>query len=615
MCGIAGIFGHSELNRIKAMTEALQTRGPDDSGHFLHQQGQLALGHRRLSIIDLTQRGHQPMADATGRFWICYNGEVYNFQALRIELERLGCRHHSDSDTEVVLNAYITWGSSALARLRGMFAFAIYDRQDRRLFLARDRFGIKPLLYAQVSNGLVFASELKALLASGLVSRRADLQAVTDFLSLGAVPQPATIVRGVLGLPAGHWMKVEANGSRRLQRYWDLVENSQRLGSLACLPRNEAVERVRCLLNESTRLHAIADVPVGVFLSGGIDSTAVAGLMAQNAVQKVRSFTVGFESQHHDLSELRWAQLASRKLGTDHHEVVVTGAEVRERWEDILIALDQPSVDGTNSYFVSRAAREAVTVTLSGLGGDELFAGYPHFPRCKLLARRWDWMPLPLARLLSRLVSTRLIPEKGLVDARGERRWLRIRSYFSEADKRRFCTPDLRAQLSAERVFVPLLRPELSVLQECSYVDCSNFMRDTLLRDLDAMSMRFSLEVRPVLLDHELAEFVFRLPDSLKLAPRVNKPLLVDAVRDLIPSEIVHRPKMGFEMPLFDWLVGSLRDVAEAAFQSRSAERVFHIDYRRLALQTLREGRPRRRALWGQVVLLNWLESQRLEVG
>jgi asparagine synthase (glutamine-hydrolysing) len=421
MCGISGTIGLADRGVIEAMTEAIAHRGPDDGGIFVDTAGGVALGHRRLSIIDLSSAGHQPMGYWNDRYWTVFNGEIYNFMEIRSELEQRGHMFRSTSDTEVLLAAYAEWGAACLERLRGMFAFAVYDRASEenggeRVFLARDRFGIKPLYYARGNNVFLFASEIKALSASGLISNQVDYQSVWDYLSLGSIPQPRTILSDVKALLPGHAMTINSCGEIKEFSYWDIVDRaSGSFARVAKMDKIEATKELRRLLEEATRLHMIADVPIGAFLSGGIDSTAVLGLMSQYVSRPIRTYSIGFESSHARLNEFKWAKLAAERLKSDHTEVIVTGGEIAGQCDNMVRAIDQPSLDGTNTYLVSKAARIGVTVALSGIGGDELFAGYPHFQRF-VRAAHWDKAGLfPVKRLkksLLRALPGRWLPDK-----------------------------------------------------------------------------------------------------------------------------------------------------------------------------------------------------------
>lgn len=623
MCGIAGVVGPGARAALPGMQGAIAHRGPDDEGTWHDDARGVALAHRRLSIIDPSPAGHQPMSGAGGRLQGVYNGEVYNFAEVRAELEALGETFRSHTDTEVVLAGYARWGAGVLPRLRGMFAFAVWDAERGELFLARDRFGVKPLYWTRTPAGaFAFASELGALLAGGVVSRRADPQAVWEFLSYGAVAQPRTILADARALPAGHWMRVRG-GEAETVRWWDLEEATRgRRRDLARIPYPEAVQGVRERLAEATRLHMIADVPVGAFLSGGIDSTAVVGLMSARVSRPIRTFAVGFEDRHAALSELKWARLAAERFGAEHTELVVTARDAAESFDALVEAWDQPSMDGTNTWFVSRAARRDVPVSLSGLGGDELFAGYPHFRRYALATRLAPAGSPALGAALApfgRAVPGRWRVDLQAIAARPLERLAIVRRLMTEGEKARAAAPALGAgdrDDPAERLRA-LVRPGLDPVQQVSYVEAAGYLRDTLLRDADAMSMAHALEVRPVLLDHELAEYAFALPARCKLGGGQAKRVLVDALEGVLPREIVQRRKMGFDLPLNAWLGSVLRERARGLLEGRAARSLFTDEYRarqRAELDALAAGARRTGRLWSQVVLLAYLERHGLEL-
>ncbi len=628
MCGIAGTVGLADRDIVKLMIEAIAHRGPDDQGIYLDSANQVALGHRRLSIIDLSAAGHQPMSYGDGRYWITFNGEIYNYQEIRLILEQHNHRFKSTTDTEVILAAYAEWGSACVEHLRGMFAFAIYDSgshpDDAHLFLARDRFGIKPLYYAQINGVFLFASELKALRASGLISAQVDHQAIWDYLSLGSVPQPRTIFADVKALLPGHVMLLKHGNEIKTYRYWDIATNSeQNFPKANITDRVTAAQQLRHLLEESTRLHLIADVPVGAFLSGGIDSTAVVGLMSQYVSHPIKTYSIGFESQHSHLSELKWAKLASERFQTDHTEVIVTADEVAREYDNLICAIDQPSIDGTNSYFVSKATRTGVTVALSGLGGDELFAGYPHFRRLKLanqLNQLFQLVGNPGKKLALNLLPSKYFTFRQLKKFIGESplAWhTTIRSLADEEYKQKITSHTLQERcemIPLSDFYKRILKTNLDVVAQMSYVELNGYMVNTLLRDVDAMSMAAALEVRPLLLDHVLAEFAFAQCSEFKLTGTTGKSLLIDALRDLIPEPIIKRPKMGFQMPLWDWLTGSLLDRAKAAFKSHSARKLFKEDFITTAIADLETSGIPKANLWGYVLMLEWLDLHKCEI-
>ena len=612
------------------MLEVQRHRGPDDSGVFVDESHKLALAHTRLSIIDLSSAGHQPMSYRGGRYWIVFNGEIYNYQALRADLIRHGHEFASATDTEVVLAAYAEWGEQCVERLRGMFAFAIYDRGEGyqpdsanpgdggQLFLARDRFGIKPLYLAWADGMLLFASEVRALLASDRVRRRVDPHAIWDYLSYGAIRQPRTILTDVQALEPGHWMVVGADGTRRVHRYWHIVEaTAQARQRLRGVSLREAAGHLRQELETATRLHMLADVPVGAFLSGGVDSTVVVGLMANAGARPIRTYSVGFAGTHPELDESVWARLAAQHYGTDHTEVTISDDDVRESYEQLVWALDEPSHDGANTYFVSRAARRDVVVSLSGLGGDELFAGYPHF---RLLRDKVTLARVPLAatalQLAAHVPIGRIRARAAAMVGTADEYYSRVRRFATDTQRQALASPELAglivgrpANTDSAVAMDARLDSELDSVADTSEREVSGYLVDTLLRDTDAVSMAHSLEVRPVLLDHVVAEYAFALPGHAKLAGRRHKAVLKAAVADLLPPGVATRPKLGFELPFGTWMRGPLAERVASALTSPEAGMLFGP----AGLAELRRPAVTRndRATWAYVVLVDWLSANR----
>ena len=625
MCGISGTVGLANREIVAAMGDAMSHRGPDDRGVYVDSNNPVSLGHRRLSILDVSAAGHQPMSYRDGRYWIVFNGEIYNFRDLRRQLETLGYGFDSNSDTEVVLAAYAHWGEACVDKLRGMFAFAILDRGNESslrpaVFLARDRLGIKPLYYATQDGVFVFASEIKGLLASGLVSRRIDRQAVWQYLALGAIPQPRTILADASALMPGHVMTVRLPLDIRIRRYWDIAENSERsFPDVNALSREDAQRTLRALLEEATRYHLVSDVPVGAFLSGGIDSTAVVGLMSRAYDRPIKTYSIGFESRSGHPDELAWARTAAAAVKTDHAEVIVTGQGVASQYDQLVHAIDQPSLDGTNTFLVSQAAGKSVKVALSGVGGDELFAGYPHFKEFAAAAR-WDARLGRLGatgkkRLLNALPG-RFFPGKHVLGMRRVGRYATLRQLCADGQQEAIANADFMQDVTGaplEELYGRWLRPERDVVAETSYVESNGYLVNTLLRDVDAMAMANSLEVRPVLLDHVVAEFAFALPAKLKLGTEENKPALVGAVRDLVPEAIIRRKKAGFELPLAEWLTGPLRERALATMSSAIAARLFSPRFLdEVAAAYSARGRPTN-AHWAYLMLVEWVTAHKLE--
>ena len=572
MCGIAAALGVIDARRIvERMARASAHRGPDDAGacHLTAIDGEVvgALAHRRLAIIDLSDAGHQPMASADGRFTIAFNGEIYNYRQLRSELERAGSHLAGCGDTAVLLEGWARHGPAYVERIEGMFAFAVWDSHERELFLARDAFGIKPLYFASAGDGVLAASELRALLASGCVAPRLDRDAVASYLAYGAVPEPATIVVGARMVPAGAVLGF------RLQR---ATLHERRLMSLAAVAATEhrisdrrtAAEAVRAALERSVDRHLESDVPVTVFLSGGLDSSIVAALAARHAASAIDGFTVTFTERRFDEREV--ARTVAKRFGIRHHEIPLGGDDLLAALPSAFAAMDQPTLDGINTWVVSRAVRRhGAKVVLSGLGGDELFAGYPSFRRARALSR-YARLPAP-AKTMAAHVASRMGGVRGAKVALGLRRgspadaaYLASRTLFGERQIADLCRGNV----------VPIAGAlaGLTLLQQVSWREVTGYMRNTLLRDSDVFSMAHGLELRVPFVDREVAAAAFAAADALKLARGVMKPLLVDAFDDLLPRIVWDRPKQGFVLPFADWMRGPL--ASELAATLGNAERL-----------------------------------------
>ncbi|HEV7747314.1 MAG TPA: asparagine synthase (glutamine-hydrolyzing) [Pyrinomonadaceae bacterium] len=609
MCGICGVVDLTSAGEasalVRRMNPTMLHRGPDDEGYFDH--GSLSLGTRRLSIIDI-DGGHQPMFNEDGTVGVVLNGEIYNFKELQRQLKELGHTFRTRSDSEVVAHAYQEWGPACVGRFEGMFAIAVYDGRRQRsaisnqqsagtrspeeaggtLFLARDRLGIKPLYYTIVSNQqsafskLLFASEVRTLLASGVVARKLSRAAVESYLLFGSVSEPMTLIEGVVSLSPGHHLTValgSQSGSISVERYWNLACERPRNGHAKETEIRSAAKQVRSLLEQSVRSHLIADVPVGVFLSSGIDSTALAAL-ASREVSGVHTFTVDFPED--EFSEAIIARRTAKRLGTTHQEVMLSGDEMLSRLGQAIEALDLPTIDGINTYFVSAAARQAgLKVALSGLGGDEVFGGYSTFrrtPQYQRLARAGNHVPAGLKTAMSVAMAEaggRFMP--GDAARKIAAIWQASDSlpdpyYFSRllftppqvSELMNGTVPDGRRSLWWDWLAGSALQArQLDSFGAVSYLELQSYLVNTLLRDADSMSMAHSLEVRVPFLDHQLVEFVTHLPQEVKLNKGTPKALLVAALEDLLPPEIVHQTKRGFTFPWETWLRGPLKQKVE----------------------------------------------------
>jgi asparagine synthase (glutamine-hydrolysing) len=605
MCGICGVWGIDDRGAVTAMTGAMYHRGPDDLGTFFDSRA--GLGMTRLAIIDTTSGGHQPMRTPDGQILIVYNGELYNFRSERELLEKRGCKFASTSDTEVVLRMYEHYGDDFLLRMRGMFALAIYDKRrgpgHERLLLARDQMGIKPLLYARLGERLIFASEIKALLASGLVNPQVDPVSLRLLLTYGSVYQPRTILRGVEMLPPAHRLIAQGRNVK-VERYWSL--GIDRRAGLRARPYDEQVQEVAAVLEESVRLQMISDVPLGAFLSGGLDSSLLVALMARQVTGgRVKTFSVGFEQEGLDIDETDDAERTARFIGTDHTRVVVRGAEVRDRIAHIAAGLDQPTVDGVNSYFVSLAARQAVTVAISGTGGDELFAGYPWFAQMAQDEVRWQadqsWKTMARTALAPavRLALFDSLPQ-GRLRSRVEQlryttdfrtRYVGTYHIFGREGAEQLLATNLRDEAQARRSAYYDLSgadelPQGSVIERVTGVCLRGYTKNQLLRDIDAASMAHSLEVRVPYLDPIVADVALSLPDSSKLGASPQswnaslsyreagtKRVLLDVARPLLPAGYDTKLKRGFGMPFLSWMRGPLHEVLLDTLSSESVRR------------------------------------------
>ena len=758
MCGITGLIVSEPRQLdpgavVERMQSSLVHRGPDDRGLFVASNYRCALAHTRLSILDLSPAGHQPMglgglgtgsaehgagweregrgvrreAPAVGgrpstvghqhgaRYWIVFNGEIYNYRELRKEVgagsgelgageeqgarsreqgagheqgagsreQRAGEREQgsevrgqkppvsgqpstvsnnawrSNTDTEVILRAYEKWGLGCLEKLRGMFAFAIWDNREQKLILARDPFGIKPLYYYQSDRFFLFASEVRPLLASGLVSRKLSQEGLISYLQFGSVQDPLTMIHGVRALMPGHCLIVKLEDRRpktEVFRYANDVSHQ----ADDCIPasRTEAVEILRAKLEESIRVHLISDVPLGAFLSGGIDSSAIVALMTRVAGQRPKTFSVVFEES--EFSEGEHAKLVARKFGTEHREILLSEESLLDLLPNALEAMDQPTMDGINAYVISKAVRESgVTVALSGLGGDELFGGYPSFRRAKQL-QLIGMAPFGLRKLASAVAggfsngSVRQRKFWDLVesDCSPTAAYAISRQLFSPADisalisgqrsggqgagsveqgvERDHATngmkPEFRNQTSEVSQFairnpkseieVPPQAPRsmlhADLVNEVSVLELTGYMANTLLRDTDQMSMAHALEVRVPFIDPVVVQYVLRLPGSWKVDGERSKPLLVDALGKLLPEDVWKRPKMGFTLPFERWMRSSLQGEVDDVLSSGNglANVGVNNDFGRGVWRAFRDN-PRHEAWsrpWALFVLKRWCD-------
>lgn len=625
MCGITGIHGKADgaaWAAVHRMTAALAHRGPDAEGHWTDDQA-VVIGHRRLSILDTSNAANQPMTSWCGRYVLAFNGEVYNYRELRSELDY---PFQTTGDTEVVLAALREWGTAALGRFNGMFALALWDTAEERLLLARDRMGIKPLYVARTDDSLCWASEIRALLASGRVAKRLDRAGLLDFLQYQTVHGPGTLVEGVEMLPAGHVLCADDN-EVRTECWWDAATQADglaRMGEPWTYSLKPAAEKIRGLLMDSVALRMRSDVPFGAFLSGGIDSSAVVALMSEVSERPVSTFNVAFEEDEFD--ESQYARLMAKQCATDHHEVRLRAADFLEAVPEALAATDHPSGDGPNTFVVSQATKKAgLTVALSGLGGDELFAGYPVFRRTlDLMDRQWAmaW-PRGLRKAVGQAYQTArpgVASRKFAALLAGDRldpaaTYPISRRLLLDAD----IAPLLPDRIAQDRVATwcaqQLQRPPgnaLPVLSRVSLAELHTYMQHVLLRDTDQMSMAHALEVRVPFLDHRLVETVLAIRDDIKF-PHTPKALLTTALGPRLPRQVIDRPKMGFTLPWDIWMRGALAPLCQSGLNTLATRGILDGPALNRLWVDFEAGRTTWSRIWNLAALGQWIERHDLQ--
>lgn len=621
MCGICGILGLEDKEKatgcLSRMNNAIAHRGPDDEGTFI--ENGIALGHRRLSIIDLSKNGHQPMFSADGRYFIIYNGELYNFKALRLELQRANDNNpnpypfKTQSDTEVILAAYIKWGANCLKYFNGMYAFAIWDKQKQELFIARDRLGIKPLYYWTDGKVFAFASELRALLKSDFIPRNIDAASLSDYVTTQTVHAPHTIIEDVKMLLPGHYMLLNkaslVNGVAQ-HTYWSLTNIPVQK---PVKPYAEICNDVQALLFDAVEARLIADVPFGAFLSGGIDSSLVVAMMTKLMSRKVKTFSVIFEENK--FNESPYSQQVAKLYNTEHTEIALSLKTFLSRLPDALTAMDHPGGDAMNSYIVSEVTKKAgITMALSGLGADELFAGYPLFKRLyKLEKMKWIAGFPAILRSLPALAYKTINPSPAsnkLYELMRLPNWNMDQTY--ELMRRTFPGKEaaglLDKNLASNRKFE--FNSEHGILSRISTLELSHYLSDILLRDTDQMSMAHALEVRVPFLDYKLVEYVIGLNDEVKY-PHTPKKLLTDATKGLLPENIINRKKMGFTFPWEMWMKTELKTFCESNMHALANRNYFNHDKILALWKGFQQNSTKTPwyKIWHLVVLENWMQE------
>jgi len=635
MCGIFGALsrtGSLADGLLENAARDLSHRGPDDSGTVVVETSpegnrQLGFAHTRLSIIDLSPQGHQPMQDASTGNWLVFNGEIYNFRELRTELEAAGNHFHSHSDTEVILAAYRAWGADSFGRLRGMFALAIWDKLRQTLLLARDPMGIKPLYYYDTDKCFLFASEVRTLLKTGLVPRKIDPNGLFSFLAFGSVYEPRTIIDGISAVPPGHVValeKIGEEGSVSSRQYWNPLKFIS--GSAVQTDGGEAEQKLPSLLRDAVLSHLVSDVPVGVFLSGGIDSSSLAALMS-NAGVRPATFSLVFREA--EFNEAEYSRMVARRFGTDHHELMVSQQDALSSIPEALNAMDQPTIDGINTWLVSaKASAAGVKVALTGLGADEMFAGYSNFrdvPRLERLSADFTKMPSLLRRPVAAMAGvvggqsdrsrkiSQLADELAANENGATHPYFVVRSLFNHGEREALYSGDCE---SAEGEMAAMLLPSIAAsanfdpVNRVSYLESHWYMRNTLLRDSDFMSMAHGLELRVPFLDRALVEACFRIPGKDKLQGDRPKELLLKSLGVELPPEIVNRPKRGFTLPFENWLRAEMKPMVENALsKSDGAQGLLSAGPVREVWNRFLAGRTSWSRPWSLFILKRWCEQ------
>jgi asparagine synthase (glutamine-hydrolysing) len=613
MCGIVGIIGLSKdvsASKVQEMNKRIEHRGPDAEGIFVDDC--IALAHRRLSIIDLSAGANQPFNDLSDRYVIVFNGEIYNYLEVKAQLEYAWT---TNSDTEVILAAYIKWGNLCLEKLNGMFAFAIWDKVEQELFIARDRLGVKPLYYAHVDGVLVFASEIRSILSSGLIEHKIDQQNLNDYLRFLYIKTPKTIVKNVFQLCPGNYL-VYKNNELKINPYWSLLDNPKPTG----LNYEESLSACKSYFVNSVKRRLVADVKVGAFLSGGIDSSAVVAVMSELSEETIETFSIVFNEKQYDESE--FSQIIADKYKTNHRAFLMKPEDILLNLDPFFKAMDNPTVDGINTYMISKlVAQTGIKVVLTGIGGDELFAGYPSFERWKSF-KKFSWVfnvPIfkPVLSTINTLNKSRAslklsdmfnAKSHELSDFYANSRSIYFSNELSYLLEKPIVNNDSWLNINQSK--------EFPTLSQYSIAELSHYTLDVLMKDTDQMSMAWALEIREPFFDYKFIEFALNVEDQYKFKKGSPKRFFVDAMGDLLPSEIVNRKKKGFTFPWDYWLRNELKNYCEEALNSLSRRGLFKQDGIKYLWDSFLS---KKQALtwmhiWGLVVLEKWIEENNLEV-
>lgn len=628
MCGISGIYAFNDAGRhyignLKASTDAIEKRGPDSQGHFVSSC--VGLGHRRLSILDLSEDGNQPMHDETGRYTIVFNGEIFNFPELKQKMVAKGHTFQSKTDTEVLLKMYIHEGKSFLKKLNGFFAFAIFDREEESLFIARDRMGIKPLLVYKDEDKVIFASEMKAMLAFG-IPKKIDLTSLYNYLQLNYIPGPASIFRGVKKLRPGYYLHIR-KGKIMTKAWYKIPYDKKKVKNNTTSYEQQQKELVK-LMDESVQRRLISDVPLGAFLSGGIDSSVIVALASRHT-NHLNTFSIGYKDEPF-FDETKYAKLVADKYKTNHTVFSLTNNDLYDHIFDVLNYIDEPFADSSALAvnILSKRTREKVTVALSGDGADELFAGYnKHMGDWRVRHAGWKeeavlglsplWEMLPKSRnsAIGNKIRQFQRFSESMVLSNKERYW-KLATFTDEKDARKLLKKSV-ARTLGKKLFLKRKKKILENihqdgdLNEVLYTDMHLVLQNDMLTKVDLMSMANSLEVRTPFLDYKVVDFAFSLPESSKIDGNMKKKIVQDAFRDMLPPELYKRPKHGFEVPLLKWFRNELKPLITddlLSDQFIEAQGIFSVDEVRNLKAKLFSANPEdiHARIWGLIVFQHW---------
>lgn len=612
MCGLNGIYHFedktADASKIALMNKAILHRGPDAQDIF--SEDNVALGHVRLSIIDLSDAGIQPMQSHDGNLVMVFNGEIYNYKSLKAQLDY---PFKTQTDSEVLLAAYLKWGKEMVHKLEGMFAIVIFDRNNKELFICRDRLGIKPLYYTHNQHHFVFSSEIRGLLASGIIEPNLNREFLPEYFTMGSVSGENTLVKDVKLLQPGTWVSVTKQGVT-FKTYWNAVDSMS--NNTKDLSYENAKKEVKNSFLEAVEKRLVADVPFGAFLSGGIDSTAVVAAMAKSSSTQVSTFNVNFDES--EFSEAKYAKWVANKFGTNHTEIRLKPSVFLEEIEEIIASYDHPGLDGANTYIVSQATKKAgITMALSGLGGDEIFGGYPVFKQLLPTLSKVKKIPFPANRLAASVLKFKSgVRNKKMADLLSASKidlssvYTTFRSNLSKND----CAFLVGNPYSGTDV--SLFKTNLPFVSSLSLAEFYHYMQPVLLRDADQMSMAHALEVRVPFLDHKLVELVLSLPDEYKTKTSVQKSLLVDALgEEFLPKEIVERKKMGFVLPWENWLKNELSYLITDAIDKSEKMQLFDKKLWHSAYADFKSGKGNYNwnIFWGLITLVNWMERNKIK--